>query len=115
MNIDTLRWIEPQDRPVVMGHAVRWLWDDVGQSGGRKPNSGPRVLNLRLGVDIYNASDSTPDRNLLRWSAPSPGLGGPPAAGGGLDAGALQRAARDAGGPLRPGAAHAASARSRWR
>jgi len=73
LNIDTLRWIEPQDRAVVMGHAVRWLWDDVGQSGGRKPNSGPRVLNLRLGVDIYNASDSTPDRNLLRWSAPSPG------------------------------------------
>jgi hypothetical protein len=31
------------------------------------------VLNLRLGVDIYNASDNTPDRNVLRWSALAPG------------------------------------------
>jgi hypothetical protein len=73
LNIDTLRWTEPQERPVIMGRAVRWLWDDLGEAGDRKPNTGPRVLNLRLGVDIYNASDSTPDRNLLRWSAPSPG------------------------------------------
>ena len=73
LNIDTLRWVEPQERPVVMGRTARWLWDVLGDAGIRKPNAGPRILNLRLGVDIYNASDNTPDRNLLRWTAAAPG------------------------------------------
>lgn len=73
LNIDTLRWVEPQERPVTLGRTVRWLWDDPGDDSGRRTRSGPRVLNLRVGVDIYNASDNTPDRNLLRWTAAAPG------------------------------------------
>ena len=43
------------------------------RSGRRRP-VGPRhgerppALSVRVGVDVYNASDDRPDRNLLRWS-----------------------------------------------
>lgn len=72
--LDTLRWAEPQERPLMIGKTVRWLLDDPSAEGLGAPRSGgrgaaPDTLNLRLGVDIYNASDNRPDRNLLRWSA----------------------------------------------
>lgn len=75
--LDTLRWAEPQERPLVIGRTVRWLHDHVtaeGQRGGRAAAAQPSgALSVRLGVDIYNASDNRPDRNLLRWSAVTPG------------------------------------------
>lgn len=73
--LDTLRWAEPQERPLVIGRTVRWLLDNVAPVGpsGAGAAAASAALSLRLGVDIYNASDNRFDRNLLRWSALAPG------------------------------------------
>jgi hypothetical protein len=44
---------------VITGRATGWQWD--AQS---------RNINLKLGIDIYNASDSRPDENTLQWTPP---------------------------------------------
>ena len=79
LHLDTLRWAEPQERPLLMGKTVRWLLDNPPVEGlggplGAGPRRGgpPRNLSVRVGIDIYNASDNRPD-NLLRWSAAAPG------------------------------------------
>lgn len=76
--LDTLRWAEPQERPLMIGKSVRWLLDHPADEGLGAPRDGgrgatPHTLSLRLGVDVYNASDNRPDRNLLRWSSVPPG------------------------------------------
>ena len=73
--LDTLRWAEPQERPLLIGRTVRWLLDDdAGASpGGVRAVGDERTLSVRLGVDIYNASYNPPDRNRLRWSSAPPG------------------------------------------
>ena len=74
LHLDTLRWAEPQERPLVIGRTVRWLLDNVGaESAGGSRAQPPQALSVRVGVDIYNASDNRPDRNLLRWTSPPPG------------------------------------------
>jgi hypothetical protein len=60
LSIETLQWSQPQERPVIMGRATNWNWDSQG---------GENWINLKLGIDIYNASDSTPDENLLAGTA----------------------------------------------
>jgi hypothetical protein len=62
VNLETLRWIEPQERPVIMGRSAQWLF--APPPGGM----GPPGVDLRLGIDIYNASDRTPDENALQWT-----------------------------------------------
>ena len=57
--IQTLQWAEPLERPLLMDHGA-WALE---------PNAGNWV-NLTFGVDIYNASDTTPNRNTLRWTTP---------------------------------------------
>lgn len=61
LNIETLQWSYPQERPVIIGRSTQWGWD--------RPGSGESWIDLRLGIDIYNASDSTPDSNLLQWTS----------------------------------------------
>jgi len=73
--LDTLRWAEPLERPIVVGRTVRWLVDNTAadaRRAGAAANS-PTTLSVRLGIDIYNASDNRFDRNLLRWTAPPSG------------------------------------------
>ncbi|MCS7034730.1 MAG: hypothetical protein NZ561_12175, partial [Phycisphaerae bacterium] len=62
INLRMLRWTVPQERPVLMARSTLWTAD---------PSSGPgeSFVNLRLGIDIYNASDSRPDQNSLQWTA----------------------------------------------
>jgi hypothetical protein len=62
LNLQTLRWSEPQERPVIMGRISNWNWD---------PRAAAKV-GLRLAIDIYNASDSTPDDNSLEYTPPLP-------------------------------------------
>jgi hypothetical protein len=62
LNLQTLRWGEPQERPVIMGRSAKWLF--APPEGG----IGPPGVDLQLGIDIYNASDRTPDENTLQWS-----------------------------------------------
>jgi hypothetical protein len=61
LNVATLHWATPLERPVLMGRSTQWLADGgAGMLG---------VLGLRLGVDLYNASDAPPAQNQLRWTS----------------------------------------------
>lgn len=51
---DTLGWSAPQERPTMMGRSVKW---------GHAPGGG-KWLDVRLAVDLYNASDDRPDGSL---------------------------------------------------
>lgn len=61
LNLDIVRWQEPKERPYVLPRTAEWFWDDPSRSNGDK------WAFLRLGVDIYNAGDSRPDENQLKW------------------------------------------------
>ncbi len=64
LNIATLIWSRQQERPVIMGRSTLWGWDNSGRENW---------LQLRLGVDVYNPSDYTPDENSLAWTGVSDG------------------------------------------
>jgi hypothetical protein len=61
-----LQWMEPREEPFLMVRQADWFWRSSQEIG------------LSLGVDVYNASDTTPDRNSLTWSAAPPGWTVPP-------------------------------------
>lgn len=68
--IETLQWAQPQERPQLLARDARWSYE-----GPRKVSEGRATgnwIHLDLGLDIYNASDATPDKNALAWSAPPP-------------------------------------------
>ena len=60
VQIETLRWAQPQERPLLMGRTSEWSMD---------PDEKEPWLKLRFGVDLYNASDAPQAENLLGWSA----------------------------------------------
>ncbi|HZL34956.1 MAG TPA: hypothetical protein VFC78_06585 [Tepidisphaeraceae bacterium] len=65
LNIRMLQWAGPRECPLLMARGATWtLAAPVpGQAG-----LGARI-DLRLGVDIYNASRTKADQNRLRFSA----------------------------------------------
>jgi hypothetical protein len=65
LNLELLRWALPEERPVAMGRTVTWFLDTAPRTGGAP--AGPRI-DVRLGIDIYNAADRMPDRNTLEFS-----------------------------------------------
>lgn len=71
--IQTLQWAEPRERPLLVARSADWTL--APSSTDSNSPSGPNRLHLRLGLDIYNASDIRPDRNTLRWSQLPPGSG----------------------------------------
>jgi hypothetical protein len=62
--IRTLQWAEPQERPLLIGRSADWSWDNDPAT--------PNLIDLRMGMDIYNASDETPGDNQLQWAALPP-------------------------------------------
>ena len=70
LQIQTLRWAEPQERPLLMGRTTDWSVTPPAAEGDN--DDGPR-LALRFGVDIYNASAVTPNENLIAWTSAPPG------------------------------------------
>ena len=67
--IQTLQWAQPQERPLLLPRATDWSL--VGLRKDRRGIQSGNWVALRLGVDIYNASDTTPDRNALSWATPA--------------------------------------------
>ena len=63
--VTTLIWAVPQERPVLLGRTSTWNWSS-DQRGGR-------WVDLRVGLDIYNARDIRPEANQLRWISPPAG------------------------------------------
>ena len=62
--IHTLQWARPQERPLLIGRSSEWSWDQSADT--------PDMIDLHMGLDIYNASDDTPNDNLLQWAALPP-------------------------------------------
>ncbi len=65
--LQTLRWLEPQERPILLNRAARFGWS---------PNSagtGGSWVDVKLAIDLYNASDDRPVSNLLQFSGLTPG------------------------------------------
>lgn len=61
LNLDMLRWMQPRERPIALGRSTLF-----GPTADRA--AAPGALDARLGIDIYNASDSRPDDNSLEWT-----------------------------------------------
>jgi hypothetical protein len=59
--LETLRWLEPQERPTLLGRSLSYAW------GANRAQEGNWV-DVRLGVDLYNASDDRPVSNTLEFS-----------------------------------------------
>jgi hypothetical protein len=58
LNLDLLRWIAPQEQALLLARSARW---------GFGPQNDHKI-DLNLGIDIYNASDTKPAENQLRWT-----------------------------------------------
>jgi hypothetical protein len=86
LDLETIQWCQPQERPVLMGRTVRWEIDNLASETGGAMSAGsgegatgaagagdwtavPRWIRLSLGVDIYNPADAAPARHLLEWSS----------------------------------------------
>lgn len=67
LNHDMIRWIVPKQRPFIIPRTARWLWDKMRDGGNGN------LVAVRLGIDIYNASDNPPDQNQLAWSGEARG------------------------------------------
>ena len=62
--LQTLQWARPQERPLMMGRTTGWGWEERPGGGA----GGGAWVSMTLGLDVYNASDVTPDGEL-RWTA----------------------------------------------
>jgi hypothetical protein len=62
--IHTLQWARPQERPLLIGRTADWSWNTDPQA--------PNLINLHMGLDIYNASDDTPAGNSIQWAVLPP-------------------------------------------
>jgi hypothetical protein len=67
LNLDTIRWQEPKERPYILPRVAQWLWEMP-----RDAQEDQKVF-VRLGVDVYNAGDNRPTDNLLQWDSASAG------------------------------------------
>jgi hypothetical protein len=68
LTIATLQWAEPQERPVLIGRSAHWKLSGPRTQPGARPQG--NWLTLDFGLDVYNASDTTPAQNQLRWDPP---------------------------------------------
>ena len=61
LDLALLRWSTPLERPTIIARSVT-------------PSVAPNAIgaganvDIKLGIDIYNASDATPDNNTLEWT-----------------------------------------------
>ncbi len=62
LDLQTYHWITQIEKPVIFPRTTTWSAADP-QAGGIGV-----WTNLKLDLDIYNASDTTPDRNDLRYA-----------------------------------------------
>jgi len=67
LNLDTFKWIEPIEKPVILPRTTQWT------VGAPEPGFVGPWVNLRLGIDIYNASDTNLEENKLGFDVPAKG------------------------------------------
>lgn len=71
--IETLQWAQPQERPQIWARAAKWTIDNTPRP--QRQGMPGNWLRLELSLDIYNASDVTPDKSALQWEPPPPQSG----------------------------------------
>ncbi len=62
LTYEMLGWTQRQARPLLIARSVDWGRGIVDAGGNN-------WLNLKLGVDIYNAADQQPQRSRLKWAS----------------------------------------------
>lgn len=67
VNLQSLRWMEPLERPTILPRTTFWSLIPAQQGGLGM------WASLRVGMDLYNASDTTPDQNTLKFEQMSRG------------------------------------------
>jgi len=62
-----MQWAHPRERPLMIARSAEW-------SPEAPTGSPPRAkrVDLKLGVDLYNASESAPEGNHLGWASVPP-------------------------------------------
>ena len=63
VDLRTLQLSAPQERRMLMGRGAQWGWNNDPPNPGQ-PGT---WVNLNFSLDIYNASETTPDQNRLHW------------------------------------------------
>ncbi len=58
LNLQSQRWLEPQDRQYQLARSSQFVVDPMS----------PDTVGIKLGLDIYNASDDTPGANSVGWT-----------------------------------------------
>jgi hypothetical protein len=58
--IDTAAWSKLQERPMLLARSAEWWY---------APNPEGASVELRAGIDIYNAADRQPENNRINWAA----------------------------------------------
>jgi len=61
--IDTAAWSKLQERPMLLARSAEWWY---------APNPDGPSVELRAGIDIYNAADREPENNRINWAALPP-------------------------------------------
>jgi hypothetical protein len=61
--IDTAAWSKLQERPMLLARTAEWWF---------APNPEGPFVELRAGIDIYNAADRQPENNRIQWAALPP-------------------------------------------
>jgi Domain of unknown function (DUF4091) len=61
LDLEMLRWAKPLERPTIIGRSTVATIDPavIGAGAG---------IDMKIGIDVYNASDATPDQNTLEWT-----------------------------------------------
>jgi hypothetical protein len=63
LNLETLQWMRPRERPIIVPRMTQWTIGEPVDPGA------PNWVYLRLAMDLYNASDLTPDQNQLEFTS----------------------------------------------
>ncbi len=66
LSINTLRWRQSQEQPLLIPRGINWLWDTLSDRSGSS-------LDVRVNLDLYNPAADTPDPNTLQWTVMPPG------------------------------------------
>ncbi len=67
LEVKTLAWAGPQERPMLVGRTTQWQIEQPAP-GAVNVQKGPgNWVNFQLGIDIYNAGDVTPEKNIAQW------------------------------------------------
>ncbi|HEV7300607.1 MAG TPA: hypothetical protein VGN72_14680 [Tepidisphaeraceae bacterium] len=93
LELETRRWTDPQQRPVLVARSSQWLIDPLMPGRGIS-----NWIDLRCGIDIYNTAATDPTTHTLQWTGIGAGwrVPGQPTVVRALDGYRVRRVSMDA-------------------